>query len=165
MTHSGVVKSLLLLCVIAIASASDDKTDRATLKGVTAVCTVVEASGRLHKEDLQAAIEKKLSEAAITIDKNATTCLFLNVRALQAIGRPVVGRKEKPIPLYAVDVRLELLQTVLLSRDKTTKAYAPTWSTENMATVSADELGKTVAEMASGLVDRFVAAYKSANPQ
>jgi hypothetical protein len=165
MTNSAVLKSLLLIWLIAIAAASDDKTDRATLKGVTAVCTVVEAPARLRKEDLQAAIENKLTQAAITIDKNATTCLFLNVRALQAIGRQAVGRKDKPIPLYALDLRLEFLQTVLLSRDKTAKAYAPTWSTENMATVSADELGKTVAEMTAGLVDRFVAAYKSANPQ
>jgi hypothetical protein len=163
MTCSAILKSLLLLGLIAIAAASDDKTDRATLKGVTAVCTVVEAPDRLRKEDLQAAIEKKLTQAAITIDKSATTCLFLNVRALQALGRQVIGRKDKPIPLYAVDLRLELLQTVLLSRDKTTKAYAPTWSADNMATVSADELGKTVAEMTDGLVDRFVAAYKSAN--
>ena len=165
MTCSGVVKSLFLLWLTAIACASDDKTDRATLKGVTGVCTVVEAPDRLRKEDLQAAIEKKLTQAEIPIDKNATTCLFLNVRALQALGRQVIGRKDKPIPLYAVDLRLELLQTVLLSRDKTTKAYAPTWSTENMATVSADELAKTVTEMTAGLVDRFVAAYKSANPQ
>ena len=52
---------------------------------------------------------------------------------------------------------------VLLSRDKTTKAYAPTWSTGNMATVPAGELARTAIEMTAGLVDRFVAAYKSAN--
>jgi hypothetical protein len=159
MSCSASISPLLFLFLAAIAAASDDKTDRVTLKGVMSVCTVVEG----HK-DLQAAIEKKLTDAGISTDKNATTCLYLNVRTLQAVGR-ASGKKEKPIPLYAVDLRLEFLQMVILSRDKTIKAYAPTWSSTNTATVSAEELGKTELEMAAGLVDQFVIAYKSANQQ
>jgi hypothetical protein len=152
MSFSGL---LLLLSLAPVAFASDDKTDRATLRGIPSVCVVVEG-----KPEAQAGIEKKLADAGIPVDKNATACLYLNVRTLQAVGG---GKKEKPIPLYAVDVRLEFLQMVILSRDKTTKAYAPTWSSTNMATVSADELGKTIVEMATGLTDQFVIAYKSAN--
>ena len=149
---------ILLLSLPGIARTSDDKTDRATLKGITSVCTVVEG-----KWDLQAVIEKKLTQAGLRVDKSATTCLYLNVRTLQVLGRQAGGKKEKPIPLYAVDLRLEFLQTVILSRDKTTKAYAPTWSSENMATVSTDELAKTVSEIANALTDQFVVAYKSAS--
>jgi hypothetical protein len=155
MSVSGLV---LLLSLAPIVFASDDKTDRATLKGVTSVCVVVEG-----KADAQAAIEEKLTDAGIPVDKKATTCLYLNVRTLQAVGRQGIAKRERPIPLYAVDVRLEFLQTVILSRDKTIKTYAPTWSSSNMATVSADELAKTVVELATGLTDQFVIAYKSVN--
>jgi hypothetical protein len=160
---------LLLLSLAVIASASDDKTDRATLKGIKSVCVVVEGTDQAHsklsKEQLQTDIESKLKQAGISIDKSGTTCLYLNVRALQAIGRQAIRRKEKPIPLYAIDVRLEFLQTVALTRDPAAKTYAPTWSTANMATVASDDLGKTALEITKSLVDQFVTAYKSVNPQ
>ena len=163
-------KSLFILLSLAlIASASDDKTDRATLKGIKSVCAVVEiadqAHSKLSKDQLQSDIEGKLKQAGISIDKSGTTCLYLNVRALQAIGRQVIRRKEKPIPLYAVDLRLEFLQTVALTRDAAVKTYAPTWSTANMATVASDDLDKTALEITSSLVDQFVTAYKSVNPR
>jgi hypothetical protein len=155
---------LLAFSLAATAFGSDDKTDRTTLKGIQSVCTVVEVAGqaksRLEKEELQAAMEKKLAGAGIAVDKNATMCLYLNARTLQAIGR-----RERPMGLYAVDLRLEFLQTVALSRDAATKTYAPTWSVVNMATVSADDLGKTVREISDGLVDQFVNAYRSVNSQ
>ena len=163
-------KSLLILLSLAvIASASDDRTDRATLKGIKSLCVVVEVADQAHsklgKEELQTEIEGKLKQAGIAIDKNGTACLYLNVRVLQAIGRQAIRRKEKPIPLYAVDVRLEFLQTVALTRDAALKTYAPTWSTANMATVATDDLGKTAQEITTSLVDQFVTAYKSVNPQ
>jgi hypothetical protein len=165
-----VAKSLLILLSLAvIASASDDRTDRATLKGIKSLCVVVEVADQAHsklgKEELQTEIEGKLKQAGIAIDKNGTACLYLNVRVLQAIGRQAIRRKEKPIPLYAVDVRLEFLQTVALTRDAALKTYAPTWSTANMATVATDDLGKTAQEITTSLVDQFVTAYKSVNPQ
>ena len=159
---------LCLLLSLLPASASDDKIDRATLKGVTTVCTVIEVSDQaksaINKDNLQAAIEGRLHRAGILVDKNATTCLYLSVRALQAIGKPVIGKKEKAIPLYALDVRLEFLQTVTLSRDPATKTYAPTWSSANMATVPAADLDSAAADMAGGLLQLFANAYKSVNP-
>ena len=162
-------KSLfILLSLVAVASASDDKTDRATLKGIKSVCVVVEAADQARykfgKEEMQTEIEGKLKQAGIAVDKSGTTCLYLNVRALQAIERQAIRRKEKPIPLYAVDVRLEFLQTVTLTRDPAVKTYAPTWGTVNMATVAADDLGKTAFELTTSLVDQFITAYKSVNP-
>jgi hypothetical protein len=168
--RENVAKSLFILLSLAvIASASDDKTDRATLKGVKSMCVVVEVADQAHskvsKEELQTEIEGKLKQAGIAIDKNGTACLYLNVRVLQAIGRQAIRRKEKPIPLYAVDLRLEFLQTVALTRDAAVKTYTPTWSAANMATVASDDLGKTTSEIANSLVDQFVTAYKSVNPQ
>jgi hypothetical protein len=157
-----------LLIVILPAVASDDKIDRATLKGVNAVCVVVDvadlAKSAIDKDNLQAAIEGRLRRIGISVDKTATTCVYLSVRVVQAIGKPGLGKREKPIPLYALDVRLEFLQTVTLSRDPTTKAYAPTWSSANMATVPAADLDSAAGDIASGLMQQFVTAYKSVNP-
>jgi hypothetical protein len=165
-----VAKSLFILLSLAlIASPSDDKTDRATLKGIKSICVVVEvadqAQSKFSKEDLQTGIEGKLKQAGIGIETNGTSCLYLNVRVLQALGRQVIRRKEKPIPLYAVDLRLEFLQTVALTRNPAVKTYAPTWSTANMATVASDDLTKTTQEITNSLADQFITAYKSANPQ
>ena len=165
-----VAKLLIILLALAIfVSASDDKTDRVTLRGIKTMCAVVEVTDQTHsklnKEELQTEIEGKLKQAGVAIDKNGTTCLYLNVRVLQAIGRQVIRRKEKPIPLYAVDLRLEFLQTVALTRDTAVKTYAPTWSTANMATVASDDLVQTTMEITTSLVDQFTTAYKSVNPQ
>jgi hypothetical protein len=156
---------LLATLLAVIACASDDKTDRATLKGVKAVCVVVEVSeqaikGGIDKEKLQTDIEGRLQQEGAAVDKNATACLYLNVRALRAIGG-----KGKPLPLYATDLRLEFLQTVALTRDPTAKTFAPTWSIANMATVPAEDLDTTALEIATGLMDQFAAAYKSVNSQ
>ncbi len=156
---------LAALLFVPLACASDDKTDRATLKGITTVCVVVEVSeqadrGGVDKDKLQTTIEGRLQQEGSSIDKNATTCLYLNVRALRAMGG-----NGKPLPLYAADFRLEFLQTVALTRDPTVKTFAPTWSSENMTTVPAADLGDTAIEIATSLVDQFGAAFKSVKPQ
>jgi hypothetical protein len=155
----------LLLLLTTIASASDDKTDRATLKGIKSVCVIVEVSDQasksgVDKKALQGEIESRLHEAGIPTDPNATTCLFLDARSLQAIGA-----KGKPLPLFAVDFRLEFVQTVTLTRDAGAKTFAPTWSSANMAMVPAEDVRSTALEIAAALVDRFIAAYRSVNPQ
>lgn len=154
-----------LLLLTTIASPSDDKTDRATLKGVKSACVIVEVSDQasksgVDKKNLQSIVESRLSEAGIPTDANATTCLFLDARSLQAIGA-----KGKPLPLFAVDFRLEFVQTVTLTRDAGAKTFAPTWSSANMAMVPAEDVSSTALEIAAALVGQFVTAYRSVNPQ
>src|SRR5262249_6728986 len=135
----------VLLAMGVAASGSDDKIDRATLHGIKSVCVIVEVNSPtqgdvpITKERLQAEVDGRLTSAGVGIDKNATTCLYLNVRPLQAIGRtskfPAIGKNNsnnKPIGLYAVDFSLQFLQTVTLTRDKSAKTFAPTWSVANL---------------------------------
>jgi hypothetical protein len=156
---------LAALLFTSLACASDDKSDRATLKGIKAVCLVIEVSveadrGGVDKDKLQSDIEGRLQRQGAPVDKSATTCLYLNVRALRARGG-----NGKPLPLYAADFRLEFLQTAALVRDPTLKTFTPTWSSENMTTVPAADLVETAIEIAASLVDQFVVAYKSVNPE
>lgn len=156
---------LALLLFATLAWASDDPTDRATLKGVPSVCLVVDVSsaaskGGVGKKALQAQMEGRLRQAGIAIEPAAKTCLYLDTRALQPMAR-----NGKSLPLFAIDCRLEFLQTVTLTRDPAAKTFAPTWSSANMATAPAEDLGPTALDLATGLVDRFAAAYRSVNPQ
>ena len=163
-TVSMLAKCVFLLIPLA-ALASDDKTDRATLRGIKGVCTVVEmldqtkdAVNLLSQEKLLSVIQGKLQEAGIPLDKESTTCLYFSVRPL-----PAMGKNNKPIGLYAVDFKLEFLQAVTLARDPAVRAYAQTWSVANLANVPADYLEQTAREVAVDLVSRFTRAYRSVN--
>ena len=163
-TVSMLARCVFLLIPLA-ALASDDKTDRATLRGIKGVCTVVEvldqtkdAVNLLSQEKLLSVIQGKLQEAGIPLDKDSTTCLYFSVRPL-----PAMGKNNKPIGLYAVDFKLEFLQAVTLARDPAVRAYAQTWSVANLANVPADYLEQTAREVAVDLVSRFTRAYRSVN--
>jgi hypothetical protein len=161
-----------LLCAPSLL-ASDDKLDRATLRGLRAVCTVVELAGApegfaVSKNSLQFEIEGRLTAAGVPVDRNATTCLYLQVRQLPAIGRtglPIGRGSPKEIGLYAVSFDLEFLQPVTLTRDPASKAYATTWSVSNLASVPTEDLSATIRQAAVDLVDRFVRAFVEVNPK
>jgi hypothetical protein len=156
----------VLLALTAGAWASDDKSDRATLRGVKAICIVVEVNSPtqadvpLNKDRVQAEIDGKLADAGIPVDPKSGTCLYLNVRPL-----PAIGRNNKPIGLYAVDLQLEFLQAVTLARDASARAFAPTWSVANLATIPSADLGPTVRQITGDLVNQFVEAFRSVNPK
>ena len=166
MRHS--IRTLLpiLLALAPMAAASDDKTDQATLRGVKSVCVVVEVTGAaqdgssITKPSLQSEVEGRLLAAGIAVDKDATTCLYLNVRPLSAMGK-----NGKPIGLYALDVSLQFMQMTALSRDPSLKSYSPTWSVAHMATVPIEDLGHMARKLTVDLSDRFVNAFRSVNPK
>src|SRR5438874_3447283 len=132
-------KSINVLMVLALAGvvwASDDKADRDTLRGVKAVCTVVEVTGPsqegipVSRERLQAEVDGRLASSGISVDKNATTCLYLTVRLLPAMAQnklPAMKKGSRPTGLYALDLNLQFLQTAALVRDPALNTYAPTW--------------------------------------
>ena len=120
------------------------------------------------KERLQADLDGQLASSGITVDKGATTCLYLNLRPLPAMGKskiPAIGKNNKPLGLYALEVSLQLMQTVALARDPTAKTYAPTWSVANLATAPSEDLAPTARQIATDLADQFVAAFRSVNPK
>ena len=160
------ISPLLLFILATIALASDDKTDRATLHGIKAVCTIVEITGpgqegvTITKDQLQAEVDGRLAAAGIPQDKDSTACVYLNMRPL-----PAMGKGNKPAGLYALEMSIQVLQTVAVTRDPTIKTYAPTWSFSNLATVPTEDLRHTTRQMTIDLTDRFVDAYRAANPK
>jgi hypothetical protein len=157
--------ALLLLSLATIALASDDKIDRASLRGIKAVCLVVEvtdqgqgAGSGPSQEQLQSEVRDRVRWAGIPLDKDSTTCLYLNVRPL-----PAMGKNNKPVGLYAIDFKLEFMQAVTLARDPTIRAYASTWSLANLANVPVQDVDRTTREVSIDLVNKFIKAYQSVN--
>jgi len=164
------IKFGLMVTLAAVAAASDDKLDRATLRGIKSVCTIVEVTGPtqagvpVSKERLQAELDGRVAATGLAVDKDATTCLYLNVWPLPAMGRTkTIGRNDKPVGLHALDVTLQFMQTVSLARDPSIKGYSPTWSVSNLATVASEEVAATARQITVDLADRFVHAYQSVN--
>ena len=62
-----------------------------------------------------------------------------------------------------VDVVVE--QVVALTRDKNTKTVAETWGDQKVMAVPAKGLDRQVSMAVDDLVDEFVRAYRSVNPQ
>jgi hypothetical protein len=164
---------LLSLAAMAFASmafasmafASDDKTDRASLRGIKAVCLVVEvtdqgqgAGSGPNQEQLQSEVRDRLRSAGIPLDKDSTTCLYLNVRPL-----PAMGKNNKPVGLYAIDFKLEFMQAATLARDPTIRTYATTWSLANLANVPAQDIEHTTRDISIDLINKFIKAYQSVN--
>ncbi len=157
--------ALLLISLAAMAFASDDKTDRASLRGIKAVCLVVEvtdqgqgAGSGPNQEQLQSEVRDRLRWAGIPLDKDSTTCLYLNVRPLAAMGK-----NNKPVGLYAIDFKLEFMQAATLARDPTIRTYAATWSLANLANVPAQDVEHTTREVSIDLINKFIKAYQSVN--
>ena len=157
--------ALLLLSLAVLAFASDDKTDRASLRGIKAICVVVEvmdqgqgAGSGLNSEQLQSEIRDKLRRAGIPLDKDSTTCLYMSVRPL-----PAMGKNNRPVGLYAIDFKLEFMQAATLARDPAIRAYASTWSLANLANVPAQDIERTTREITIDLVEKFIRAYQSVN--
>jgi hypothetical protein len=168
------ISLLMTFAVAGVAWGSDDRADRDTLRGVKAVCTVVEITGPsqegipVSRERLQAEVDGRLASSGIPVDKNATTCLYLRVQLLPAMAQnklPAMKKGSRPTGLFALDLNLQFLQTVALTRDATLKTYAPTWSLSNLATLPAEDIGSTARQITVDLADRFVQAYQWANPK
>ncbi len=159
---------VILLLARSTAFAGDDQNNRATLRGIKTVCVVAEI-GNVPDEEragltarlLQMDAEDKLLDAGLSLNPDAVQCLYLHVSLVQAVG----GKNRKPTGLFAGSFRVEFLQTVTLTRANTIKTFAPTWSAENLATIPAGELRTSTREILASLVAKFIAAYRSANPQ
>lgn len=144
------------------ATAADDTSDRATLRGIQSMCAVADVIGapELSSSQLKDQLEAGLAEATIPVDEQASPCVYLKINGLK-----VMNGRNKPIGLYAISVSIEFFQTVSLVRNPAVKSFAATWSADIVATLPVAQLSRGVQDIATELIRRFVAAYRSANPK
>ncbi len=140
--------------------AGDTAHDRATLKGAKAVAVVIEpVPGDLPKEGvtvdaLRTRLSGRLRDAGIPVDDSSTE--FAGVR--------VASTRDKRGP-YAVVIRLGFYQAVTLVRDPTMRAAPETWGLDSVLVATPKKLYRAAMDSIDDLADRFIAAWRSVNPQ
>ncbi len=144
---------------------ADDAAERATLKDLGNVRFIVADLGRsveaqgLKKQDLQAALEKRLRTAGITVlgeseRARGMPTLFLNLSLADADDAQTAF-------VYSLD--LTLSQEVRLVRAPNIRVTSPTWrSAGAVGVVEADKVA-SLSDSSSQAVDTFIAAYRAAN--
>jgi hypothetical protein len=150
----------LLFLPIPVLAAGDAALDRATLAGLKTLNVVVdeihpelERQG-LTKDALQTELEDRLQEANIAVDKNAPE--FLGVRIMPA--------RQKKGP-YSISVALGVYQPVRLVRDQKIRTATQTWEVESLWVIEPKVLVRSSMNAVGRLTDRFVEAYRAANPE
>jgi hypothetical protein len=140
-----------------------------TLAGLTGVDVVVaKMSGHAADAGItqvwgETYLEERLTEAGVpllTLEERLQTpgfpYLFLTVTVTR------VGEH----PLFAYTVRLELQQSVLLDRDRTIHAPAPTWSSAAKLGYAGElKVEAAIKEIVGAMAGEFITAYAAANPQ
>ena len=168
MVRRGIYLGLALTVLAGSCLAGDSAMDRATLRGLKAVKVVVdpppaemERQG-FDREHLRASIEKKLRDGGIKIDNDVIEFLGLGISAGQ-------GGRKGPLSLgkapTSMNLSLGLYQVILLSRDQTIKTVAETWEQQKGISATTRNLDQVLPGAIDELVDQFVKAYRSVNPQ
>lgn len=147
--------------------AGDGPRDRESLAGLAGVHVLVEPMDadveqeELAQSTLRTDVEVKLRQAGIrvlTMTESAlapgSPYLYLRVSMLRV----------PEMPLYAVNIHLELDQRVMLARNPTIALLAPTWSTASTGVAGMNKLD-WLRERVRDQVDRFINAYLAANPK
>ncbi len=166
MLRSGLYTGFALLFWATVGAASDSSMDRSTLRGIKAVKVVVDSPApEVEREGISAnglriTMEQKLREAGITVDHDAVEFLGLNISSARAPRKALISKA--PISLV---ISIGFYQTVVLSRDKTTKTVTETWGDQRVAPAASKAIEHTVDEAVDDLVSEFVTAYRSVNPK
>ena len=158
----------LVVGLVSPTLARDLPGERASLAGLAGVNVLIEAMDPdvepegLERSALQTDVEVKLRQAGVrvlTITESlvapGSPYLYLRVTTVQA---------DKVLPLYAVEIHLELNQEVMLARKPEIALVAPTWSTSWVGAAGTKMLDR-VRERVRDRVDEFINAYLAANPK
>jgi len=156
--------SLLLITLLSVPAASiaagDAPLDRASLRGLKTLGVVIdqldpelELRG-ITKDALQSEVEGRLQGAGLQLDKNAPEFLGLRVIHVRDSKGP-----------YALCLSMGLYQPVLLVRDRNLRTATQTWEVESVLLAPLKLLFRSSMSEVDQLTDRFISAWRSANPE
>jgi len=155
---------MVLLMAIALAglpagAANDGPMERATLRGLKSLNVVIDTldpaltRDGIAPDSLRTRIEREIHGADITVDHDAKE--FLGLRITQVRG----GRGP-----YALCFSLGLYQPVMLARDKDVHTVTQTWEVVSVVMADPKILSGASMDTALDLTQRFLTAWKAANP-
>jgi|SRR5579862_4487472 len=152
----------LVLCLLPGAFASDDPSDRRTLRGITTIIVVIEelepaaiADG-LTVSQLRTDVELRLRMAGLKVlDSYAPGTPYLHV----------VPALLKAPDQYAYSCKLEFLQTVTVESNREV-LITDTWSAGKFGLIGPpSNMVSKIRSTFADLVDKFINAYLSVNPK
>jgi hypothetical protein len=144
--------------------AIDSQSNRATLKGLTGVGVLVEKlpaeleKEGLHRDQIQKDVEAMLKKAGIKVYSREECSKIPGEPYLYINLNVNVAKTESDIYPYTIDIML--IQKVSLIRDPHRVAYAVTWSTGGVGSVTksiVSQLRENVAEVVEIFIQRFLA--------
>lgn len=151
--------ALLPACFPAGAS-NDGPLERATLRGLHSINVVIDTldpalvHDGLAQDDMRSRIEQDIGAGEITLDKEAREFLGLRITQVRAAKGP-----------YALCVSLGVYQPVALTRDKEVHTVTQTWEVVSVLMADPKLLAGATNETIHDLTQRFVAAWRLANPK
>jgi len=137
----------------------DSPLDRATLRGLQAINVVIDpldapvTGAGLSPEVLVRLAEDRLKSGGVPVDPKAVEFLGIRLSSLHAA-------KKSP---YSLCLTIGLYQSVALVRNRDLKTATQTWESGTLLLAPPKLLTSSTLDALNGLVDRFVAAWKSAN--
>jgi hypothetical protein len=153
-----------------VAFGDDQPVFRKTLRGLPGVGVFVE---RIHPEAEQAGITRRQVQTEVAQRLREQGILVLTQPEVRSsFGRPslavniqIASAENVPGEQYVVHITVALKQHVLLERNTTMPAFeAATWEVAVLGVVGRDAFQR-VREDVANLVDRFIQAYRSVNPE
>jgi hypothetical protein len=151
---------LLFFLPLATPGAGDAALDRATLRGLKSLGVVVDridpelGKEGFDAETFQTRIEVRLRSAGLPVAANSNE--FLGLRLLQVRG----GRGP-----FAVCLSIGLYQPVVLARDPKMKTATQTWEADTVLLAEPKLVYRASLDSLDELVDHFIEAWRSVNPQ
>ena len=161
---SAFVAGIVLSCGAALAQGSGDS--RSSLKGLSAIAVLVadfdpslECEG-VQKNQLQTDVEGRLSKAGIKIlAKEDLPKIQGNPHLLVSLSIMKLDTQS----LHTYYISIEFIQDVVLRRNPGQNCPAVTWSVSVAGTGESVDMQR-ISNSLTGLVDRFISAYQSVNP-
>jgi hypothetical protein len=108
----------------------------------------------LTEGELRARLAQRLREAGIPMDDTAKDFVGVRVASVRDSRGP-----------YAVAIRLGYFQPVTLVRDPTVRTAPETWDVDTVLMAPPKQLYRAAMDSIDDLAARFVAAWRSVNPQ
>lgn len=146
--------------VVVTATGSGDKSDRATLKGVSAFSVLVEGLNLdlerygVTKKQLQTTVELRLRKAGLPVSDGVTSpYLYIKVNSMIHGGGTA-----------SISINVSFVQAVRLDRDPTLSTLATTWDAGGMASSGVRRLSE-VMDHVGDLVDQFANDFLAVNPK
>jgi hypothetical protein len=144
----------LVLC------AGDSPRDRATLKGSKGVAIIIDVlpdaliKEGVTTEALQSRLIQRLTDAGIPLDSNSKEFIGLRASSVRDTRGPL-----------AVSFRLGFYQPATLVRDPDSRIAPETWEVDTILMAAPKLVQRAAMDSMDDLANRFVAAWRSVNPQ